>query len=233
MTFHSPKFQPSEHSLGCGYGDIALTNRGMVAVTGKVSKAATLALFTGGATLAADALKSKDARYAEARAQADKFKMRYNKCAKKRREKGKSLYPNNPGKGPFFTDCREKHKEWKHYENKAASLAKSLQEKLARKDKLDVETAKMLTEAQSRPAKIAESEYKDSVKDWEDKSKTGKKGGGQKNRPNRKSIQAAAFDPEGTAQTLEGEGDDGFPIWLIGLGAVAALGGVAYYVLAD
>jgi len=229
-VYHKPNFEPSQHSLGCGYGDLALTNssRGMAAVTGTVLKTTGTAVFTGGWSLGAEALKGKNARYAEASGQADKWRLKYNKCSKKRKDKGKSLYPNNPGKGPFFTDCRESYKEWKHFENKAARLAKELGESLNSKGQLTADTAVMLAEAQARPAQIAEEEYNDTVKDWKANEK---RGGKKKSKPNRQNIMDASFDPEGTALTLEGDGDDGFPIWILGIGALLALGGVGYYVM--
>jgi len=234
-VYHKPNFEPSQHSLGCEYGDLALTNRGAVAVTAKTTKFVGTAVFTGGWSLGVEALKGKNAAYAEASGNADKWKLRYEKCAKKRRDKGKGVYPNDPGKGPFFTDCREKHKEWKYYVNRAARLAKELGEKLRAKDQMTPDVAVMLTEAEALPAGIAEEEFEDSMNDYRDsqgggggKGRGGRKGRG---RPNKDNIMNAAFDPEGTAETLEGEGDGGFPVWLLGIGAVLALGGVAYYVM--
>ena len=230
-VYHKPNFEPSQHSLGCEYGDLALTNRGAVAVTAKTTKFVGTAVFTGGWSLGVEALKGKNARYAEATGEADKWKLRYEKCAEKRRQKGKSVFPNNPGKGPFFTDCREKYKEYKHYLNKASDIAKQLQNGLESKGLATEESDAILIPAIAAPAEIEKEEFEKTMQDW--KNRSGKKGGGARNKPNRANSMNAAFDPEGTALTLEGDGDDGFPIWILGIGALLALGGVGYYVMSS
>lgn len=229
---YTPTFQPSSLSYGCGdYGDLALSNpRGAMAVTGKLSKDATLTLFTGGGYAVAEALKGKQAKLGEAEGNAKKWKLRYLKCKKKRKDKGKSIYPGNPGKGPFYRDCREKYKEWKHFEQKAAKLAKELQKSLSDKDKLHPQAEKELVMIQARPVKGAEKEFNEAVKDWEANQK---KGGKKSSKPKKDNFLAASLDPELAAATIEGDGDDGFPLWLLGIGGLAAVGGIAYYILAE
>lgn len=221
-----PTFQPSTYSYGCDYGDLALTNsgRGVVAAGGKATKDVFYSVMTGGMYALDKATDSLRKRLGDAEGEATRWKQSYYKCKRRREKKGKPVYPHNSGKGLFKTDCREKHKEWKHYESKAARLAEQLQDKLKSKGLLDPEAEKQLMELQQRPVVGAEKEWKEALQTWES-TKQGPK-------PNKSDILLASTDPELAAETLEGEGG-GFPVWLVGIGALAAVGGIAYYVMAD
>lgn len=228
-------FQPSSLSYGCGdygdlalagYGDIARANRGIIAAGGGVLKDVAVSVLPG-ASLVEEATAGLKRRLGEAEGEATKWKQRYFACKKRREKKGKGAYPGDPGKWPY-TDCREKHKEWKHFENKAARLAKELQKKLGDKGKLDPEAEADLVRIQARPIAGAEAEFNEAMKSFEQNRKKGKKG----KKPNKDNFLAASVDPELAAQTLEGD-SDGFPTILLALGGLVAVGGIAYYVLAD
>lgn len=227
-----PTFQPSPYSYGSayhGHGALALQNRGAVAATAQYTKTGLTTLFTGGAYGISEALKGKAAKLADAEGNALKWKQRYLRCKKKRQDKGKSVYPGDPGKGPFYRDCREKYKEWKHFEKKAARLAKELQQKLDDQGKLSEEAEVDLLEIQAQPEKTTLAEFADSVQAYEENRRKGKRA----NKPKKENFQMASLDPEGAAATIEGEGYDGLPLWVLGVGALAAVGGIAYYVMAD
>jgi hypothetical protein len=101
------------------------------------------------------ALRSKDKKYAEAISKADSYERKYRGCHKKNKAAGKPYYPEKPGKGPFYTDCRGDYKKWKHWEERAAKLAIDLKAKLGRSGKLDKQTAKELDAAIARPKALA------------------------------------------------------------------------------
>lgn len=104
-------------------------------------------LSLGGANLikaAVIGVKDMDDKLRYYLGEAEKQKTRYLKCKSVRKSKGKPVYPKEPGKGPFFDDCRESYKKWKSAEKKAAQYADSLREKLEAKGQLTPEMDKHL-----------------------------------------------------------------------------------------
>jgi hypothetical protein len=127
---------------------------GTIAATGGLA-APIVALAAGGIALS-KALRSKDKKYADAEAKAARFERKYRMTCKKRGKKG--CYPDKKGKGPFFKDGRGDYKKWKHWEARAAKLAKDLKKKWKKKGKLDKQTEKELDAAINRPNLIANAE---------------------------------------------------------------------------
>lgn len=140
------RFQPSSLSPSVeGYyahhnGALALANQSTSSV-----------LATGGLSAVAQALKSKTGKLAYHVREAAKKKVLYDKCKSKNKSKGKPVYPMNPGKGPFFSDCRGPHKDWKHHEEEAAKLAKELREEMDSKGQLTPEFSNSLQVIEQGP----------------------------------------------------------------------------------
>lgn len=68
----------------------------------------------------------------EAVDKAKKAKSKYDACKKKRGAKG--AYPEHPGKGPFFMDCRADYRKWKKYAEIAGPKAMGVGQNLYQAD---------------------------------------------------------------------------------------------------
>jgi hypothetical protein len=89
------------------------------------------AILAAAGTVAGPIVGSIQAKQEEKKADAcgtaAQFKNKYTACATARRAKGKAVYPGNPGKGPFFTDCREDYKKWQKYKGLCESASAGME----------------------------------------------------------------------------------------------------------
>jgi hypothetical protein len=191
------------------------TSAGFTRTIGRV----TVGIATLGLSEAERALRKSDREYADALAKAELWHGRYQSCAKKRREKGKGAYPGNPGKLPFPRDCRDKHKEWKKWEARAAERASALRKKKEAEGTLTRSEELRLLEASARPSRQATREVQQALEEWETRPAGEKR---TKRAPSKQDIEQATFDPEEAAATVS---SGGMPLWLLAGGAFAILGG--------
>lgn len=242
-------FEPSAYSAGYGQATFAVPNpvaRPNVRI-GAVN-------LVPGAERTRIAL-TKDAKYNKADDMTRDYWQQYQKCKGRRTKNGMLTYPCSDyskkrregfskkerkqcsSTGLFATNCSGYHKKWKKWEAKRKEAARDYEDKLKNQEKLTGAMQDQLAYAQAAPLFDSERDFYDYLDAQEKevcrrrKCSVDEEGnpkftrGSQPGSPERAAAISAGFEES----VLEEEAG-GFPLWLLGIGAAAALGGVGYYV---